>query len=205
MKLIKIFFILLVINISPLSWTIAEDIQDFEIEGMSIGDSLLEHDKTIGLTIEDLKSFKLAYYPNSKKFAGLSIKNMGNFKQYESVQFHIDPNNYKIYAISGKIKSPYINKLDKCFEKMEIVFNELKDLFPNAQTIKGEKKSHIADKTGNSYTKNYRLKLKNGMIRIDCHDWSENHKDFNGRKSTDNFMVSIVTKKLVDWINNEAY
>jgi len=195
--------LLLVLNFQ--SWTKADDISEFEIEGMSIGDSLLEHDKTIGVTIEDLKSFKLAYYPNSKKFAGLSIKNMGNFKQYESVQFHIDPNNYKIYAISGKIKSPFKNKLDKCFEKMEIVFDELKDLFPNAQSIKGEKKSHRADKTGNSLTKNYRFKLKDGMIRIDCNDWSENHKDSNGRTPADTFMVSIVTKKLAEWINNEAY
>ena len=201
----RVFLSILLLIFSFQAFAKADDISEFEIEGISIGDSLLEHDKTIGLTVEDLKSFKLAYYPNSKKFAGLSIKNLGNFKQYESVQFHIDPNNYKIYAISGKIKSPFKNKLDKCFEKMEIVFNELKDLFPNAQAIKGEKKTHTADKTGNSLTKNFRLELKDGMIRIDCNDWSENHKDSNGRTPSDTFMVSIVTKKLADWVNNEAY
>tara|TARA_Y100000768_G_scaffold209420_1_gene157758 strand:- start:251 stop:883 length:633 start_codon:yes stop_codon:yes gene_type:complete len=202
---VRIFLSVFILIISFQSWTKADDIRDFEIEGMSIGDNLLEHHTTIGITKKKLKNFKLAYYPNSKKFAVLNISDTGNFKQYENVQFHVDPNNYQIHAISGRIISPFHNDLDKCIKKMEIVFNDLKSLFPNVEIFKGNKKAHVADKTGNSLTKKYYFTLSNGRIRIDCTDWSKDYRDSNGRKVRDNFMISLVSKELTHWINNEAY
>ena len=38
----RVFIAVLVLIFSLQSWTKADDIRDFEIEGMSIGDSLLE-------------------------------------------------------------------------------------------------------------------------------------------------------------------
>ena len=40
---IKIFLSVLILIFSYQSWTKADDISDFEIEGMSIGDSALEY------------------------------------------------------------------------------------------------------------------------------------------------------------------
>ena len=62
---VRIFLSVFILIISFQSWTKADDIRDFEIEGMSIGDNLLEHHTTIGITKKKLKNFKLAYYPNS--------------------------------------------------------------------------------------------------------------------------------------------
>ena len=39
----RVFIAVLVLIFSLQSWTKADDISDFEIEGMSIGDSLLDH------------------------------------------------------------------------------------------------------------------------------------------------------------------
>ena len=39
----KVFITVLVLIFSLQSWTKADDISDFEIEGISIGDSLLDH------------------------------------------------------------------------------------------------------------------------------------------------------------------
>ena len=39
----RIFLTVLVLIFSLQSWTKADDIRDFEIEGISIGDSLLDH------------------------------------------------------------------------------------------------------------------------------------------------------------------
>ena len=83
----RIFLSVLILTLSVQSWTKADDIRDFEIEGMSIGDNLLEHHTTIGITKKKLKNFKLAYYPNSKKFAGLNISDTGNFKQWLELEF----------------------------------------------------------------------------------------------------------------------
>ena len=66
-------FIAVIILISNLqSLTKANDIRDFEIEGMSIGDSLLDH-----FSEDYLDSFEKYYYPKSKKFyyKGRKIKN----------------------------------------------------------------------------------------------------------------------------------
>ena len=42
-RLLAYLFLVLVLNFSLQSWTKADDIRDFEIEGMSIGDSALEY------------------------------------------------------------------------------------------------------------------------------------------------------------------
>ena len=41
----RIFFTVLVLIFGFQSWTKADDIRDFEIEGISIGDSLLDYKK----------------------------------------------------------------------------------------------------------------------------------------------------------------
>ena len=41
----------------------ADDIRDFQIEGMSIGDSLLDY-----YSKKEIKKFLKTYYPKSKKF-----------------------------------------------------------------------------------------------------------------------------------------
>ena len=39
----KRLLLILILTLSMQSWTKADDIRDFQIEGMSIGDSLLDH------------------------------------------------------------------------------------------------------------------------------------------------------------------
>ena len=95
----RVFITVLVLIFNLQSWTKADDIRDFQIEGMSIGDNLLNHTNTIGITVKDIKSYKLSFFPKSKKFAGISFKDKGNFKTFEAVQFTIDPKNFKIYDI----------------------------------------------------------------------------------------------------------
>ena len=46
----------------------ADDIRDFQIEGMSVGDSLLDH-----FSEEEINKKNIFYYPKSKKFAGISF------------------------------------------------------------------------------------------------------------------------------------
>ena len=42
-RLLAYMFLVLVLTFSLQSWTKADDISEFEIEGISIGDSLLDH------------------------------------------------------------------------------------------------------------------------------------------------------------------
>ena len=51
MKLIKRILFIIILILSLQSWAKADDIRDFEIEGISIGDSLLDY-----FTIEEIES-----------------------------------------------------------------------------------------------------------------------------------------------------
>ena len=57
--------IMLLLNIQ--SWTKAEDIREFEIEGISIGDSLLDFFQKRN------RNFSKQFYPSSDEYEGVEI------------------------------------------------------------------------------------------------------------------------------------
>ena len=92
---IIIIIITFFINIQLLSK--ADDIRDFEIEGISIGDSLLDH-----FTEKEIKeNISYNYEETNKKFTSVDIYNLSN--NYEFIQIHYKTNdkNYEIYSIDG--------------------------------------------------------------------------------------------------------
>ena len=48
--ILRVFISIIILIFSFQSLSKADDIRDFEIEGISVGDSLLNHAKTIGVT-----------------------------------------------------------------------------------------------------------------------------------------------------------
>ena len=104
----KRFLLILILTFSFQSWTKADDLKDFEIEGISLGDSLLDF-----YTKEEIdKSLPgVAYYPKSKKFKVIRF-NIKDSELYDSIQAHIKDNNkdYIIYAIKGVKAIP----IDEC-------------------------------------------------------------------------------------------
>ena len=59
----RVFLAVLVLIFSFQSWTKADDIRDFEIERMSIGDSLLDY-----MTIDEIKQNTIQYWTDKKKY-----------------------------------------------------------------------------------------------------------------------------------------
>ena len=62
----RIFLSILILIFNFQSWTIADDIRDFQIEGMSIGDSLLDF-----LSEDEINNSRRNYYSNRKYYAVL--------------------------------------------------------------------------------------------------------------------------------------
>ena len=83
----------------------ANDIRDFQIEGMSVGDNALDY-----FTEDELENSPKSYYPN-KKFHLVDIFS-SKYQTYDSVQFSLKNNDYKFYSISGTL---YFR--DKSFKK----------------------------------------------------------------------------------------
>ena len=172
----------------------ADDIRDFEIEGVSIGESLL--DKYNKNVLDNIEKY---YYPNSKKIVGLYSEVFNkNLNNYDAIQFSVTPEDYKIEAIAG-MNYEFQNKQEECYRKMEKIFDEILSLFPNSKTIKDKESPHDADSSGKSVGKVYKINLDNGVIRVACTDWAENIP------RRDSLKISIHTTKHINWINNEAY
>ena len=108
----KILFTLIIIfNLQSL--TQADDIKDFEIEGMSIGDSLLDY-----YNINQIKSFlQTKQYPGSQRIKMYLIEDK-KFSTYEYVAIDaLDDNNYEILKIAGQIL--FRNNIKDCYKKMD--------------------------------------------------------------------------------------
>ena len=83
----KRFFLILILTFSFQSWVKAEDIRDFQIEGISLGDSLTEY-----FTKKEIISLKNSYENkgyiyNSKKFYSITFRNHPDLDIYENIQF----------------------------------------------------------------------------------------------------------------------
>ena len=93
----KRLLIILILTLSFQTLTKADDIRDFEIEGMSIGDSLLDfYDEN--QIIQKLNTTKQYYDDNKFMLIGF----FNSTSTYESLRFHLktNDNSYKIYQIS---------------------------------------------------------------------------------------------------------
>ena len=106
--------LILIFTLQTPSW--ADDIRDFQIEGMSVGDSLLDYfsEKEIEDNIQRT-SFK------NKKYTKFEMYMHDSFKTYETVQVFFKKNDekYKIYFVSGALFDKNIN-IKNCKKKDEI-------------------------------------------------------------------------------------
>ena len=120
----KMFLTLLIIIFSLQSWTKADDISELEIEGISIGDSLLDF-----YTEEQILNRKKDgfLYPNKEYFTARLINNHGNLYEYLQFQIKADDLKYIIYSIEGyflkELKSNQLRtdnrmKYMRCWETM---------------------------------------------------------------------------------------
>jgi hypothetical protein len=193
----KRLLLILILTFSFQSWTKADDISEFEIEGMSIGDSLLDH-----FSEKEIKqNYSSSQYPN-KEFVLYYFNDTSKFETYEAVTVAVKANdkNYIIYDIGGSIY--FAKNFDKCLSKMEEVVRELNQIFSNAQTGSG-KNNHSFDKTGKTI-QYYNIYLLNSgdNSQVVCLNWS-NELEKNGR--VDELNLSLGLKEYADFVDTRAY
>ena len=178
----KIFSIILITIFSFQSWTNADDITEFEIEGMSIGDSVLKY-----YSKKELNDFYQIEYPKSNKYQGYEIPNFLSkikFNNYQSITLHWlkDDKQMKIVSISGI--NLYPNNLNKCLTERDKISSDIKLILKNS----------VIDEYNGNYgsgndSKSYNIEhvLNNGSIKIWCTDWDKKtEKEDNVSKEQNN-------------------
>ena len=189
----KRLLIILILTFSFQSLTKADDISDFEIEGMSIGDSLLEYfDESIILN-NPRYDHTNTNWNNDEMFQLRTYEN----GPYTEIMFALKKNDkkYIIYSISGLVRMD--NNISKCYKDMKSVALELEELFPNTTKSKIYYDELNADKTGNSKVRSIYFDFNSGdYVAVQCYDWAEPMGYW------DNLRIILTTKVFNDWNRN---
>ena len=106
----RVFIAVLVLIFSFQSWTKADDIRKFEIEGMSVGDSALNF-----FSEADIKKNSKNYYKD-KKFTPVQKDHYPFFKIYDAVDFNYKTGDkkYIFHNLNGILF--YDNNIQDCFD-----------------------------------------------------------------------------------------
>jgi len=163
-KLLAILILIFTLQIP--SW--ADDIRDFQIEGMSIGDSALDF-----FTKEDIIKNSKSHYKD-KKFTPVVNNNYPFFKTYYAVDFNFKTGDskYILHGVSGIID--YRDKsMSKCKKQLKEIYNDFSRILPNWRKISISTHSLASDPSGKS-TDTWAGFFSNSgdSITIGCIDYS---------------------------------
>jgi len=184
----KRLLLIIIFTFSFQSLAKADDIRDFEIEGISVGDSLLDY-----FSLSEIKRFDdYDDLPSNMKFriATTTKKNFNKMKMYDAMTFYYKPEdkNFIIYAIGGNL----FCENNECKK----LYKEIKNDFLKNYKGKESILKHPDDKSGKSIVTIYTIEINKGSILISHNDMSKNVK------WVDDVSVEISSSEVDEWIQN---
>ena len=192
MKKLSIYLLLALFSLQNPSW--ADDIRDFQIEGMSIGDSLLDY-----FSKSEIKKGKKNYFKDNE-FSVFEIE-LSDSKIYDGFQalYKTKDNRYIIYSMLGVLDCR--NDFTVCKKKWKKIIPELIEFFKNDTNISDvENYNHRADKSGKSKVTQINFIFNSGdEASVQMTDWSKKTGYW------DSLRISLETKEVIEWLKTKAY
>ena len=196
MKKLSTYLFLILFSFQTSSW--ADDIRDFQIEGMSVGDSALDYFSKNELENKFIK----IEYPSSDEYLKLEYSS-DEFQTYESIDFHVKKNDNKFIMYGVGAGNFFPNNMKKCELFKKKVVTGIENITKDLKT-KNYRYYYKKTDDGKSYADIVDYYFKNGgAIRLWCVNWSKVTE--NKRSFTDNFTISINSKELQYFIKNKAH
>ena len=169
----------------------ADDIRDFEIEGMSIGDSALNYFSKKILIENQKEWFKSGEYSISADLKPSLIRN------YDSLQLVYLTNDKKFKLKGIEAIKFFQYDIDNCYSLFDEVSSQIQTLFTNISVSKKNNFKHSYDKSGKTTVLQQDLLFTNNdSVSIFCEDWS---KETN---FTDALRISIRTSGYKNFLLN---
>jgi hypothetical protein len=193
----KIFFFILILNLN-LNISYADDIKDFDIDGISVGESLLNYtSKSL------IESKTKSYYPNSKEYYLIEFDSneLKFLETYSFIGVHLKKNDTKFLVSSIKGMLTYKSNFEQCLDQKKVVVDSIQESLVNSKEEKytndfdnlyGMSKAYISD-----------FKVKDGFVRIWCTNWD--NKTENEQGFVDTLNIDLSTQIFLDWLNSKAY
>jgi hypothetical protein len=173
----------------------ADGIKDFEIEGISIGDSLLDH-----FSFQEIeKNIKDNYFQriNDNTFIVSEI-NSAIFNNYDGIQFifKLKDKQFIIHGMHGILF--YKKNISKCHSKLKKIASEI------SSTVIFELRDDFNDLDmggGQGKYSGITFFLKKGIISVHCYDWAKKIED--ELRWVDNLRVNIKTDEYENFLQKE--
>ena len=182
MKKLSTYLFLILFSFQTSS--LGSDISDVQIEGISIGDSLLDY-----YSEKEIKDFKTNI--EGDRYTYFASTNTS--KIYDEIYFYYrrSDKKYIIYSITGYID--YDTNFYNCHKKLNELDKELSAILNDAKRRRDTSK-HPADKSGKSIIKQISYDLKSGGgASISCINWSSK-MDY-----PDGLFIILDSKEFREW------
>ena len=193
----KIYLVLIILIFSLQFQTKADDISEFEIEGITLYDSALKYFSVNDLQEDVVDSYTSNKYSTSAIWQGL------NEYDYLQLSYKTGDPKYVLQDISGTKRINY----NECLKELDQIEKEISSLYEDNSNIKNDGKisyNHPADKSGNSKVTDIAWIFQNGdVIVIQCYNWQTAF----GKKNEfrDSLKIAISNKDIDKWFSHEAY
>jgi len=174
-----------------------ESLRNFEVLGMSIGDSLLDFMPEVDIFYAIEEHINLNRYSHLKephKFLEITAPKQEH-ELYDGATVFIKntmPRDYTIYGLRGY--RYYIEDFDTCIKKRNQIAEILTNFFPDAETglLIDEDNKGITDTFSIGYI------AKNRIIDVICKDLEETYRLNNNFKEGLSFVIR--NKEFSDWV-----
>jgi hypothetical protein len=204
-KLLVLLFSLFLLS-SPSVF--ADDISDFQIGGISIGDSLLDYMSEDEILEEiELRKDYYHYFNEPNKYAEVYL--FKDFSTYDFVSVMVKNNStnvfltdkkekYTILSVFGTIR--YIEDFDGCKQKRDEIVEILSKMFPNVDKSESFFK-HAIDPSGNSTVDRIRFEFSSGeTIDTRCTNFEETLRIKNNW--TEGLEVAVRPLEILTWLGD---
>lgn len=172
-------------------------ILNFQIERISIGDSLLNF-----FSNNEINNFSKLQYPNNKKFFQLSVKtNDYEFlsEKYDELQFFVKKNDFKynVYAVNGL--KYFKNNHEKCLQFKNQILRDVKIVTKGLK--ENSHRSYYPIEDRKSYADVNDFYFNEGhTLRLWCVNWAK--KTEKKRGFIDHFAISLTSSTVLDFVNS---
>ena len=179
--------IILVLFLSLLGCERGPLIEDYKIEGISLGDSLLDFmsEEKIKSEIERNKEL---YKSSGDEFG--EVYKLDGLETYDFISFFVEPKDKK-YIIQGVFGIFKYKDMNKCYERQNEIVEEFSTIYKNTERENGIAKQPD-DPSGKSTITYYYFYFDSGeVISVECYYFTNNMES-----QEDSLAVSIINKEV---------
>ena len=177
------------------SLTFADDLKKFKIEGMSLGDSVIDHFP--GRDV--VNNINSKYNRLSDEYHVSDIFQHSSFKKFDMVSLFIQSDNeetlFPISGMSGLIY--YENNIENCYVEKDKIVEELTTIFKEVRVEGPAVLVHPNDLTGESHYEETKFYFDWGVARVACYDMAKH------LTLSDALLIDFFYQEVDDWLQKQ--